>query len=645
MKNITKNIVTAFLLLSTLLVVSCSGVANPVESKKGSIVATLDHASDTLYYSVAKCCGEMVIDKSPLLIEIDGKLVEWSVTGRSTKTVDDKFDMVTGEQKHVELQYLEETFSLNGTVDGKSVGGELIFRLYDKAFAYRFIIENSGDYMIKEGSQYLFADENGGYFAPNGEFEPFSNLPLDKFTKRYTTPVIHKGKSGYTALHESDLHNYSQLYIKSNAENGGGLVVAAEEATANGTAVLPWRVVLIGETIADLHSQKQVYLSLSQPAEGDYSWVKPGFSTWDWRVKGCVFGGEMYEMTTKSLKRYIDFCARHNLDYFMVDAEWYDRDLPIVPVKGLDLEEVIRYGNEIGVGVIIYYDLNYMNSGKLEQIDFHKVCSTFQKWGAKGIKYGFLGSHGIKLTSQDKVNRCEELIKIAGQYKLFIDFHDHPIPHGGLERQYPNYLNREYCHAQMDGRRAFTPSQFTMMACVNLLAGPMDQTNGTYALNTIKSRSKGPRNEYYSTVAAETARAFITHTGNLSVLLDAPEAYEEFGDIFEFIASLPNQWDEAKYLEMSWGERVSIARRSGDQWFLGTVYGNAGGKDVRTLEFLDSDKKYSATIYRDAPTTDFKKEKETYEVEKIAQIGASDILNVKVANGGGYSVIFTPITK
>ncbi len=643
MKNIYKSLTFAIAILACVATLSCSKLGAPAKLKYGNITVTFNTSNDTLYCSAARFSKVGVVTKSPILIEIDNELVTWEIVAGSTpKIVDDSFEMVTGEQKKVDLQYLERELQLSGvTASNKVIDARLIVRQYNDSFAYRIIIEKEGEYTIKEKSEYRFVDATGGCFSPNGEHVPFGDIAISKFKNKHTTPVIYKRDWGVVAFHESDLHNFPQLYITTNGTDG--LKIDTEKATANGEAILPWRVVLTGDDIADLHSQKNVYLSLSQPSKYDYSWVKPGLSTWDWRVKGCVFGGKKYEMTTESLKRYIDFCARHGLEYFMVDAEWYDRKTPIIPVKGLDLEEVVHYGNEIGVGTFIYYDLNYLNSGELTELDFDKVCSTFQSWGASGIKYGFLGSHGIKLTSQDKTNRCEELIQIAGKHQLMIDFHDHPIPHGGLERQYPNYITREYCHAQMDRRWAFTPTQFTKIACVNLLAGPMDQTNGTYALNTIKSRSKGPRNEYYSTVAAETARAFVTHTGNLSVLLDAPEAYEAFGDIFEFISSMPNRWDEAKYLNMDWGKRIAIARRGGDKWYLGVVYGDEGGVDDRSLDFLAPDTKYSATIYRDAPTTDFKTEKESYEVEHVASVTSNDKLNVKVANGGGYSVIFTPI--
>ena len=167
----------------------------------------------------------------------------------------------------------------------------------------------------------------------------------------------------------------------------------------------------------------------------------------------------------------------------------------------------------------------------------------------------------------------------------------------------------------------------------------MDQTNGTFALNDMKSRLKGPRNEYNSTVASETARFFITHTGHLSVLIDAPEAYNAKSDLFAFIRSLPVTWDETRYLEMDFDSHVAVIRRKGEDWFSGVVYNEKGGKHRMELDFLEPDVKYEATIFSDSPSTHYIKNKEAYLVKK--EIVQSDkVLETTVAPGGGYTIIF-----
>ena len=57
----------------------------------------------------------------------------------------------------------------------------------------------------------------------------------------------------------------------------------------------------------------------------------------------------------------------------------------------------------------------------------------------------------------------------------------------GAERTMPNLITYEYCHAQQDARRAFTPETFIAMAMVNALVGPLDQANGNFGIESINA--------------------------------------------------------------------------------------------------------------------------------------------------------------
>ena len=177
---------------------------------------------------------------------------------------------------------------------------------------------------------------------------------------------------------------------------------------------------------------------------------------------------------------------------------------------------------------------------------------------------------------RQKVPFSKTAIQKSAAKQLLIDFHDVPVPFTGIERTYPNAVTKEYCHAQLDARKAFTPETFINMALVNAVQGPLDMTNGNFSLIGINAgnREKGPRkqNSYFSTVASEAARTLIIYSG-LVCLPDAPEAYTEKADLFEFIQKMPvGKWDESKVLHAKMGEYISTARRHGEEWFIGSVY-------------------------------------------------------------------------
>ena len=54
------------------------------------------------------------------------------------------------------------------------------------------------------------------------------------------------------------------------------------------------------------------------------SWIKPGKSMWDWRVWDYkTKDGFTYRLNTTSHLRFIDFASQNNIDYFLMDADWY----------------------------------------------------------------------------------------------------------------------------------------------------------------------------------------------------------------------------------------------------------------------------------------------------------------------------------
>ena len=70
----------------------------------------------------------------------------------------------------------------------------------------------------------------------------------------------------------------------------------------------------------------------------------------------------------------------------------------------LDLQEVIRYAEPRGIGIILY-----VNRRALEkQLD--DILPLFQQWGIKGVKYGFVnvGSQQWTAWLHDAVRKAAE---------------------------------------------------------------------------------------------------------------------------------------------------------------------------------------------------------------------------------------------
>lgn len=201
-------------------------------------------------------------------------------------------------------------------------------------------------------------------------------------------------------------------------------------------------------------------------------------------------------------------------------------------------------------------------------------------------------------------------------------------------------LTREFCHAQSDAKRSFSPSDFCKTVFVNMLAGPLDMTNGLYDLDSAYEERPKVFEEVYSTVAAETARPLIVFTG-LNVLHDHGDAYAKKAEMFEFLRSLPMKWDETRILHGTIGQYITTARRSGDRWFIGS----ATNEEARTLpirlDFLPEGVVYRATCYEDASDAHYKTNREAYRVRSM-EVRRGDVIEARMAPGGGHAIWLRP---
>lgn len=441
--------------------------------------------------------------------------------------------------------------------------------------------------------------------------------------------MVEQTQNRFISILESDLFSskgFGTMKLKLNIKTGK-LESNSKPKKTEGKVITPWKVVLFNKTAGNLVTNTAT-VNLAAPCELESTdWIKPGKTLWDWRVHGYTApDGFEYGINTESYKRFIDFGEANGIEYFLIDDSWYKH-----VTKGhfelsdaLDLQEVIDYAADKNIELMLYYDRVHGEYGDKELFPYYKSLSM------KGIKYGFMGNNA---------DFSRDAIKQSAESELLIDFHDGPVPYTGVRRTYPNAITREYCHAQQDSRRAFTPETFIKMALINAIQGPLDMNNGNFDLKGINAgkREKGPRelNSYLSTVVSEAARTLIIFSG-LVCIPDAPEAYEAKADLFEFIKKMPvGKWDETKILNSSIGKNITTARRYGNQWFVGSVIDQKGGSLDIKLDFLEAGKTYEVTFYEDTAETHCKTNPEAYQVRK-GTVVKNDIIEAKLASGGGH---------
>ncbi|MGS2722621.1 glycoside hydrolase family 97 catalytic domain-containing protein [Porticoccus sp. GXU_MW_L64] len=508
------------------------------------------------------------------------------------------------------------------------------FRAYNDGIALRYRLPPqdhiNSSRVIGEQTVFSFADDyQVSSYRP--EETPATAKSIAR-VNRIRPPVVLSSKGGERlAIHEAGLLDSAQLQVQGDSSLPNGLRLTSTDNQFKLPYQSAWRVLMIENKPGDL-LVSNLLTNLSPPSRiADTSWIKPGKALWDWRVRGERYGDFTYSIDNPSLRRYIDFAADNNVQHVMIDANWYGPEHeattnPFTPAKGLRIKELIDYANKKGVGFILY-----MNDKADLHFDLDKLFQAYSQWGAAGIKYGFM-----KVKGQEKVRKTLRIVELAAKHKLLVNFHDGPIAPTGLRRTWPNWLTREFVHGQGDSRRSFTPSGFLEMVHLNMIAGPLDMSNGFFKLAGLEENRNYVFEPVHSTVAAETARVLIVFSG-LVILPDAPEEYLKKPDLYEFIRQMPASWDESRVLHSDPQSRITMARRSGNNWFVGTAGNEQGGDIDITLDFLEPGASYRVTLYEDAADTHFKTNPEAYRIREKT-VARGDIIRANIAPGGGHAM-------
>ncbi|WP_372808669.1 glycoside hydrolase family 97 catalytic domain-containing protein [Pontiella sp.] len=596
-----------------------------VQSPNGQVAVSFEVKDGALRYAISKG-GKSVVDSSALEIFAGAKM---AVVDGAVRQNDTSWSPTYGQFSTVRDLHNELTLSL--TAGGTPV--TLLCRVFDSGVGIRFVMsKESNGKKTNFVCGYGLVDAAGCYH-PKGESGVAGPLRLNQL-KKISIPLVVERTDGLAlALLESDLYSadgFEEMGLRFDEATQS--VVSSSSAVSGGEGTFtPWRVILIGDSVGDL-MVNTVALNLAAPCKlDDAGWVKPGKGLWDWRIHGYDNGEFVYDINTRSYLHLIDFCAEQGIELLTVDDHWFTKagggTMEVSPE--VDIKQVMAYAKKKGVQIMLYYDRKKGDFGDETLFDHYAGL------GASGMKYGFMGS---------KTSFTRNAIDKAAEKKMLINFHDGPVPMTGVERTMPNLITREYCHAQQDSRRAFTPETFIKMAMVNGLVGPLDMANGNFGIKSINAgeRKKGPKkqNSYVSTVVSEVARTLVIYTG-LITLPDAPEEYLKKADLFEFLRQMPATWDESRVLQSKIGSQLSIARRTGDVWFVGSV----GDQTARTvdlrLDFLEAGRAYEATLYQDAPDAHGVKNPEAYEI-KTATVKRGDVIRAKLAVGGGHAMILRP---
>lgn len=568
----------------------------------------------------------------------DGPRYEMAETTR--KTVDRTWQPAWGQFSTVRNHYRQLKVRLRPRSDAGGPPLDIIFRCYNDGIAFRYgWPEGQGSLQLSGERTELRLGGNYQSWWISGRWgirETDAPRPAGRIQNANTPLTMKVSPDCYMSVHEAALHAYAPMRLKRFGGEGtpNFRVKLNSPVKAELPHRSPWRTIQLASRAGGL-IESSLLRNLNRPrAIESTSWIRPGQCVWDWRARGAKEGDFTYGLDTATMRRFIDFAAENDVEYAMIDAGWYGPQRsadPLTPIDAIDVPGLGRYAEDKGVGLWLY-----IHSGALKEYSLDEIFTTYRDWGVVGIKHGFLSD-----PTREGVDFCHRVLRKAADYKLMYDCHESIKP-TGYSRTYPNFMTREYVHSLVDGRiPASSPGYVCSIPFLHGLGGPVDRTPGMFDLEGAIKRDV-VRVEIKSTVMNQVAQCLAIYTP-LLCLPDTPEAYREKKDLFRFIAAMPMTWDETHVTNARIGRSVTVARRSGDTWFVASLTDKEGRDLEIPLNFL-SEGRYRATIYADGPDASYTENRESYRVtEKVVR--PDDTITAPLAPGGGHAMWLKPIEK
>lgn len=642
-------------LLACLITMPTAALAQTLTSPDGRLAVSVQTKGQTAF-SVS-LGGQPLLQNAQIGLQLADQTLGQNATARKPTTKNVK-TVITPEIRVKTAQIPDEYTEL--TIPFRE-NFSLQFRAYNDAVAYRFVTnlpdsvtvvnEQFGFSLPASAEAFFQVIKQQPPFLNNYEwpYEPKAFSALGQPT-RVQLPLLVDLKNGTKLLlTEADLSDYPGLYFTARADGamqayfpqvvksyqmpekpkfGWDRTTQPTEtlpylARTSGKRSFPWRVVAISNNDGDLLTNQIVYKLARPNALGDVSWVRPGKVAWDWwndwNLTGVPFEAGV---NTATYKAYVDFAAKHRLEYIILDDGWYELGDVTKIVDGLDMPEILRYAAGKNVGVILWV------SWKTFTDQMPAALDLYEKWGVKGLKIDFMDRD-----DQEMVNWYERVAREAAKHRLLLDLHGaKPM---SWHRTYPNIVNFEGVMGleQVKWSQNANPQMAVTIPFIRMFNAPLDYTPGAM-LNAQKAefRSVNRRPMSLGTRCQQLAM-YVVYEAPLQMLSDSPSNYDREPESTAFIASVPTVWDTVVPLQNKVGEYVSVARKHGSDWFVGGL-ANWTARDLTVdFSFLEPGT-YTLQLFQDGPNAH---RNGTDYTRTVRDVTATDKLTVKLAPGGGFA--------
>ena len=603
----------------------------------------------------------------------------FAIAGSDTANADTTWEQPWGERRFVRDHHHAVTIHFRQSADWGGHLMDVTFRLFDNGIGFRYEIPEQAGLttmnIADELTEFDLVPHGTAWWIPAGEWNRYEQVyqktPIDAVSTAHTPITMRLDDGTHLAFHEAALVDYAGYWLK---RASGGLFRTTLAPAAAGPRVsrklpfaTPWRTIRIADDAAGL-VENDLELNLNEPNKiGDVSWFKPikyvgiwwGMITgkWSWAE------GRDHGATTQRAKATIDFAAQHHFGGVLIEGwdkgwngNWFGHGQDFSYTEAtpdFDLRAVAAYAKKKGVQLIGHNETGGNIANYEAQLD--DAFRLYHSLGMNSVKTGYVADAGGIIAPGDtpgamrmewhdgqrSVQHHMKVVETAAKYHIAINAHE-PIKDTGLRRTYPNWIDREGARGmEYNAWAKFGngPSHEPTLVYTRMLSGPMDYTPGVLSLEG----SNG--NELASTLGKQLG-LYLAIYSPIQMVADFPEKLARYPRELDFISRVPADWAESHLVDGSVGESAVFARkdRNSASWYVGGINDATPRISTVKLSFLDPQRTYTATIYRDGEGADGLGRQElkhriTIETRTVRK---GDVLSIWMARAGGFAMEMKP---